>query len=61
MINLIVEIESFEKQCVILKELLQLDLLKEHMVTIGIDQSLSKSAMQEHICLENIKKLYKSV
>ena len=30
------------------------------MVTIGFDQSLSNSAMYEHICLENIKKLYKS-
>ena len=28
------------------------------MVTIGIDQSLINSAMYEHICLENIKKLY---
>ena len=30
------------------------------MVTFGIDQSLSNSAMYEHRCLENIKKLYKS-
>ena len=30
------------------------------MVTIVIDQSLSNSAMYEHRCLENIKKLYKS-
>ena len=30
------------------------------MVTIVIDQSLSNSAMYEHICLENIKKLYTS-
>ena len=30
------------------------------MVTIGIDQSLSKFEMHEHICLENIKKLYTS-
>ena len=28
------------------------------MVTIGIDQSLSNTAIYEHICLENIKKLY---
>ena len=30
------------------------------MVTIGIDQSLSNSALYKHRCLENIKKLYKS-
>ena len=29
------------------------------MVSIGLDQSLSNSAMCEHRCLENIKKLYK--
>ena len=28
------------------------------MVTIGIYQLLSKSALYENICLENIKKLY---
>ena len=30
------------------------------MVTIGVYQSISKSTMYEHGCLENIKKLYKS-
>ena len=30
------------------------------MVIIGVDQSLSNSAMYEHRCLENIKKLYKN-
>ena len=30
------------------------------MVTIVIDQSLSNSAMYEHICQENIKKLHNS-
>ena len=29
------------------------------MVAIGVDQSLSKSALYEHKCLENINKLYK--
>ena len=29
------------------------------MATIAVDQSLSNSAMYEHIFLENIKKLYK--
>ena len=30
------------------------------MFTIGVDQSLSNSEMHKHICLEKIKKLYKS-
>ena len=30
------------------------------MPTIGIDQYLSNSVMYEHICLENINKLYKT-
>ena len=30
------------------------------MVTIGVDQLLSNSAMYEHSFLENIKKWYKS-
>ena len=29
------------------------------MVIIGVDKSLSNSAMYEHWCLKNIKKLYK--
>ena len=33
--------------------------LKQHIVTIGVDQSLSNSAMYEHRYLENICKLYK--
>ena len=37
MIDLIIDIESFEPKCVIIKELLQSDLLKQHMVNIGID------------------------
>ena len=61
MIDLIIGIEYFEKKCVIIKGLLQSDQLKQHMVTIGIYQSLSNSEMYQHGCLENIKKLYTSV
>ena len=57
-IYLIIGIESFEQQCVIIKGLLHSDQLKQHMVTIGIDKVLSNCAMYEHICMENIKKLY---
>ena len=33
--------------------------LKYHVQTIGIDPSLSKNAIYEHKCLEDIKNLYK--
>ena len=42
-----------------LKDMLQPPHLKYHMKTVGIDQSLSNSAIFEHMCLQNIKKLYK--
>ena len=60
MIDLVLDIESFEQYCVIIKGLLQSDWLKQQMVIIGIYQSLSNFAMYEHRCLENIKKLYTS-
>ena len=34
--------------------------MEQHMVTIGIDQYLSNSALYEHRCLENINRVYKS-
>ena len=49
----------FEQQCVVLKGMLQSKRIKYHMKTIGIDQSLRNSALFEHICLQNIKNLYK--
>ena len=49
LIYLIIEIESFEQQHVSLKGLFQSDRLKQHMVTIGIDQWLSNCAMYEKI------------
>ena len=59
-IYLIIDIESFEQKCVILRGLLQSYQPKQYMVTIGIDQSLSNSTMYSHRCMENIKKLYTS-
>ena len=44
-IYFILDVESFEQHCVILKGLLQLDQIKQHMVTIGIDPLLSNCAM----------------
>ena len=49
-IYLVIDIEC-EEQSVILNGLLQSGQLKQHMVTIGIDQSLSKCTMYEHRCL----------
>ena len=43
------------------KTVIAVIITEKHMVTIGVDQSLSNSAVYEHRCLENIKKLYKSV
>ena len=57
LIDTIIDIDSFEYQCVILKVLLQSERLKQHMVIIGMDQYLSNSAFYESRCLENIKKL----
>ena len=59
MIDYVISIDTFEQQCVFLKFMLQSPRLKYHVNTIGIDQSLSNSALYEHKCLQNIKKLYK--
>ena len=59
MIDTIIEIDSFEQHCVFLNGLLHTERLKQHMVIIGVDQSLSNSASFEHRCLENIKNIYK--
>ena len=52
----ILDIDLFEQKCVIIKWLLLSELLKQHIVIIGVDKSLSNSALHEHRCLENIKK-----
>ena len=57
-IYLIIDIESFEQQYFILKDLLQSDWMKQHIITIGIDKLLSNCEMYEHRCLVSIKKLY---
>ena len=59
-IDLILGIESFEQQCVVIKGLLRSEQLKQYMVTIGVYQSLSNSLMYEHRCLKNIMELHKS-
>ena len=56
-IDYVLSIGTFEQQCIVLKGMLQSPQLKDHIQTIGIDQYLSKNAIYEHKCLENIKKL----
>ena len=51
MIDLILDIEPFLQQCVIINGLFHSKRLKQHRVGIGFDQSLSNSSMYEHICL----------
>ena len=59
MIDCVVSIDAFEKQGVVLKVMSQSPRLRDNVKNIGIDQSLSNSALFEHICLQSIKKLYK--
>ena len=47
-IETIMSIGSFEHKCVILEALLKSQQLKEHTLTIGVDQSLSNSDLYEH-------------
>ena len=49
-IDSIMTIEQFEQICVTYKGILQSEELKYHIVTIGIDQLLSDSALYENIC-----------
>ena len=56
-VDTIPDIYSFDHQCVIIKGLVKSKLLKQHMVIIVVDQLLSNSALYEHRCLENIKKI----
>ena len=58
-IDFVLLIDAFEQQYVVLKGMLQSPHLEYHMKTIGIDQSLSNSAVFEQRCIQNINKLYK--
>ena len=58
-IDCVISIDNFEQQCVVLKGVLQSPRIKDHVKTIGVDQSLSNGALFEHMCLQNINKLYK--
>ena len=58
-IGCILSIDIFEEHCVVLKGMLQSPRLIYQGKTIGIDQSLSNSALFEHKCLQKPKNLYK--
>ena len=59
-IYLFLGIKSFLQQCAIIKRVTEVRTTGKYMVTIGVDQYLSNSAMHQHKCLENIKNVYKS-
>ena len=44
-IDCVLYVDTFEQQCIMIEFMLQLTCIKDHMMTIGIDQSLSKSAL----------------
>ena len=57
-IDYVILIDTFDQKRVVLEGMLQSRRLKDYVKTIGIDQSLSKNALYEHKCLQNINKLY---
>ena len=57
-IDYILSIDTFEKQCVVIKCMLQSSRREDEMKTIGIYQSLSNRSSFEHKCFNNIKYIY---
>ena len=59
-IEYILSIDTFEKQFIFIKCMLQSSRLEYHMKTIGIDQySFTRSSFEQR-CITNIKKIYKN-
>ena len=56
-IDSILSIDTFERQCVVIKFMLQLSRLEYHMNTVGIDQSSFSMSCFEHRCMNNIKNI----
>ena len=54
-IGSVLSIDTFEKQCVVLKGMLQSPRLKYHVQTFGIDPSLSNTAIYEKNVLKTSK------
>ena len=57
-IDFILSIDTFEKQCVVIKCMSQSSRLEDHMKTIGIDQSSFTRYSLEHKYMINIKNMY---
>ena len=57
-IDSILYVETFEQKFDLLKGVLQSPRLKDHIKTIGIDQSVRNMDSFEHICFNNTKKIY---
>ena len=57
-IEYILSVDTFEQRCVVIKGMLQLPRLEDHMNTTVIDQSLSNRYSVEHKVLNNIKNIY---
>ena len=54
----ILSIDTVEKQCVVIKFMLQLSCLEDNTKTIGIDQLLCNKYSFEQKCMNNIKNIY---
>ena len=54
----ILYIDTFEQQCIVNKCMLQTSRFEDYMKTIGIDRSSFTMFYFEHICMNNIKKIY---
>ena len=57
-IDCVLSIHKFEQKFVVITCMLKSPRLKYHLKAIVIDQSLISSALFEHRCLQNSKKLY---
>ena len=57
-IDSILSIDAFEQPCFVTKCMLQSSRLEDHIKTIGIYQSSFNMYTFEHICMNNIKKIY---
>ena len=51
-IDYVLSIDTFEQQCVLIKDMLQSPVLKYHALIIGIDQYLSNNTQYEQKCLQ---------
>ena len=58
-IDSILSIDTFGKQCFVIKCMVQSSRLEDHMKTIGIYRSSLTKYYFEHRCMNNITKIYR--